>query len=67
MKKTTKKVTTVPYESPKGFHRHKCNHCNHIWEHGEGCFCKIEPHKCPNCGNEQWVKYKGPEPPTPEK
>lgn len=52
------------YKSPKGFHRHQCAQCKHIWEHSDKCFGRKRPHKCPNCKEEEWYKYNGSKPPT---
>jgi predicted RNA-binding Zn-ribbon protein involved in translation (DUF1610 family) len=53
------------YENLPGFHRHKCN-CGHIWSHSDNCRKNTVAHTCPNCGKEEWVRYNGPEPPTPQ-
>lgn len=54
----------VNYESPKGFHRHKCDNCSHVWEHDDSCKGKTNLHTCPDCKEEEWSQYFGPEPPT---
>jgi rubredoxin len=45
-----------PYSSPKGIHRHRCLHCNTVFEHRNnpenelGGPDKERDHKCPECG-----------------
>lgn len=53
-------VSTKPYESPQGFHRHQCKNCDHVWEHSDECIANKFAHICPQCGQEQWRKYDGP-------
>lgn len=60
----TKKDLDGDYESPDGFHRHKCDKCGHVWEHSDKCRGQEEPHICANCGDIQGWKYFGPEPPS---
>lgn len=59
-----KEEPTVPYESPHGFHRHKCDKCGYVWEHANTCVNNTALHTCPGCGTEEWYWYKGPEAPT---
>lgn len=60
----SQRSSTIPYESPDGSHRHKCYNCEHVWEHGDFCINKTRLHTCPNCNDEQWTKYFGPEVPN---
>lgn len=39
-------------------HKHKCNGCGHIWEHGNACRGNVEAHTCARCGDEQWSHYR---------
>lgn len=52
------------YESPSGFHRHKCGNCGHVWEHSDSCHGQKEPHICTNCHNIEGWRYFGPEAPV---
>jgi rubrerythrin len=56
-----KKLFKSDYHSPVGFHRHKCEKCNYIWEHDGSFLCS---HNCPNCGKSEYRKYFGGEAPT---
>lgn len=38
-------------------HKHKCNKCGTIWEHGNESVNNINAHKCPQCKTVQWWKY----------
>ena len=54
------------YQSPEGFHRHQCEGCGFIWEHAEPVVfgtARVEDHRCPGCGKEEWFKYRGGSPP----
>ena len=31
-------------------HKHQCQHCRYVWEHGEECQGNYEAHTCPVCG-----------------
>lgn len=42
-----------------GTHKHKCWHCDEIWEHADSCHGDDNAHRCPNCGRYQWNKYEG--------
>ena len=44
---------------PDGSHKHKCNHCQHVWEHSNQCAGDKQAHTCQKCGEEQWYKYRG--------
>ncbi len=55
-------VEKQKYESPLGFHRHQCGKCKYVWEHSNNCIGDDSKHKCPNCGEEEWVKYFGKNP-----
>lgn len=59
-------MTPEPYTSPPGRHRHRCDSCGRVWEHGEDCYGDWNAHKCPRCGESQIVLYRGDEPPTPK-
>jgi hypothetical protein len=43
----------------EGHHKHKCNNCGNMWEHSDDMAGNEEAHKCPNCREEQWTKYRG--------
>lgn len=55
----SQQTSPMPYVSPEGYHRHKCNNCGHIWEHSDCMAGDDDAHKCTKCGEEQWEKYKG--------
>lgn len=63
---TQEKNVSEVYESPKGFHRHKCESCGHVWEHGNECRNNFAAHICA-CGNVESYHYTGPERPTTQK
>lgn len=52
----------VKYKSPEGYHRHKCDDCNHVWEHKDSCAGSDKAHTC-KCGSTQRWKYRGDESP----
>lgn len=56
--------TVTNYESPEGFHRHKCPNCNYIWEHSNNCVGNISAHRCPRCETIEGRKYTGTLPPS---
>ncbi len=56
-------VQSTPYESPVGFHRHKCDNCGQIWEHSNSCAGNEHAHTCTTCGHKNWERYKGPDAP----
>ena len=55
-------------EQDKGTHRHRCDSCGLVWEHGNNCqnlSSEIfdESHTCQRCGNPRVVhKYRGDAP-----
>ncbi len=63
-KKSSQRCDTTTYESPKGFHRHKCRKCGYIWEHGNTCVNDEKAHTCSKCGTEEWYWYQGPQAPV---
>jgi predicted nucleic acid-binding Zn-ribbon protein len=38
-------------------HKHKCDRCAHVWEHGEHCAGDTKAHTCTQCGSEQWSRH----------
>jgi hypothetical protein len=53
-----KKTEYTQYSSPEGYHRHKCDSCAFIWEHCDSMANNDDAHKCPKCGEYQWMKYR---------
>jgi hypothetical protein len=49
-----------PHRRPPRLHRHRCDRCRLVWEHGDGNRDNVEAHRCPGCGQlcEEW--YAGP-------
>ncbi len=66
MCKSTTNTASNTYQSPTGFHTHKCDDCGHVWEHSDKCRGIIKHHLCPECKTMQWAQYNGPKAPTPK-
>ncbi len=55
------------YQDHEGWHRHKCEDCNCIWEHPDAMSGNTEAHACPGCGKDERYKYTGRHAPQPSK
>lgn len=58
----------MKYKDKSEHHRHQCNSCQTIWEHHDWnghpkCLAKHSSHECPNCGECQYDRYNGYDPP----
>ncbi len=66
------KAVNQGYASPAGWHRHKCEKCDLVYEHADlndashNVAWPDNPHACPNCGKCDWQRgiYDGPEAPS---
>src|SRR5689334_9698530 len=48
----------------RGSHKHRCDDCGTIWQHGNDCNKRGEElrqrtHTCPECGRKQFEWYEG--------
>jgi hypothetical protein len=62
-------VTSDPYASEPGYHRHRCAFCAYVWEHHDANDSRhgdYGAHECPACHRCNWSLgiYDGPLPPA---